>query len=257
MSLLDLFRAPRRSGYLPDTPDNRDRPIGALGLATSPPPSSSMAGLVERILDQGNTESCVAHAIAQGLQVAHRQLGANVELPSRRFLYWQARGYHGGELIDAGTYLRTCMRGVVRFGPCSETGCPWDPRLINRSPGWPAYRAAFDGAGLRGYYRVSEGDDRLDEIRRAIATGIPVAFGTRVSDAFKRFGGTGTVTRPSSSSAVGGHAMLVVGYEPGRFRVVNSWGQYWGDRGCAWLDDAYLDWSETRDLWALDVRATP
>lgn len=258
MSLFDLFRPRRGGGYRPDPVDARDRPFGAMGLAATPPPSASLAGFVSSVLDQGNTESCVAHAIASGLRVAHRARGREVQLPSRRFLYWHARGYHAGELVDAGTYLRTCMKGAVCFGSSDETACPWDPRLVNRSPGWGAYRKAFDGAGLHGYYRIDEySDTRLDEIRRAVASQVPVAFGTRISQAFKSHTGTGTVTHPSDSAAVGGHAMLVVGYEGERFRVLNSWGTYWGDGGFAWLDGAYLNWPRTQDLWALDVGGGP
>lgn len=252
--LSSLFGPPRRSGYIPDTPDDRDKPFGALGLATTPPPSASLAGFVPSVLDQGATESCVAHAIAQGMLVAHRALGHDAQLPSRRFLYWNARGYHGGELVDAGTFLRTCMRGAVRFGAPDESHCAWDPKLVNRSPGWGAYRMAFDGAGLHGYNRLLDDETRLDDIRRAIASQVPVAFGTNVSEAFKSFSGTGTVTHPASSAVVGGHAMLVVGYDGDRFRICNSWGRYWGDNGFAWLSESYLAWSETRDLWALDVR---
>lgn len=40
------------------------------------------------------------------------------------------------------------------------------------------------------------------------------------------------------SSADGGHAMLVVGYDDDRnaFKVVNSWGTEWGNQGFVWID---------------------
>lgn len=256
MSLLSAIFGPRRlSGYLPDTPDSRDQLCGALGLPGSPPASAMrLAGLVPRVLDQGWTESCVGHAIASGLWVARRAFGQDAEQPSPRFIYFHARGYHGGELVDTGTFLRTGLRGVQRFGYAPEQHCPTSRATINRSPSWAAYRHAHDSGGLRGYYRIaSEGSERIDEIKRALAADHPVVLGTGVSQSFKSYSGTGTVTRPAHSAIVGRHAMCVVGYEGDRFRVLNSWGRLWGDGGFVWITDTYLAWDETRDIWVLDV----
>ena len=46
----------------------------------------------------------------------------------------------------------------------------------------------------------------------------------------------------------GGHAMLVVGYsdEMNAFKVMNSWGQGWGNDGFVWID--YLAFQEAGDL---------
>lgn len=253
MSLLWRLFGPRRGcGYLPDPPDPRDMPFGALALPPAAPASASLARFAS-IRDQGGTSSCVAHALAQGLYVAHLAAGSSsYVMPSRRFLYWHARGYHGDELTDGGTFPRTAMKGLIRFGAPTEKHCAWDPRLVNRSPAFAAYRHAFDQRGLKGYCRIdSDGDERLDEIRRAIAAARPVIFGTGVSRAFLDFSGTGTADAPAS--IVGRHAMCIVGYETGRFRVANSWGTAWGDSGFAWLSEDYLAWPDTRDLWALDI----
>lgn len=256
MSLIAaIFGSRRGCGCLPDTPDARDQLCGVLGLPGAPPASAMrLAGLVPHVLDQGWTESCVGHAIASGLWVAGRARGEATEQPSPRFVYFHARGYHGGELVDTGTFLRTGLKGVMRFGYAPEQHCPTSRALINRSPSWGAYRHAHDSGGLRGYYRIaSEGSERLDEIRRALAADRPVVFGTGVSKSFKSFGGPGTVTRPALSAVVGRHAMCVVGYDGDRFRIVNSWGPLWGESGFVWLTDSYLAWEETRDLWVLDT----
>lgn len=250
-----LFGSRRGCGHLADTPDPRDQLCGALGLPGTPPPEAMrLAGLVPRVLDQGWTESCVGHAVASGLWVAHRARGTDLPDPSPRFIYWHARGYHGGELVDTGTFLRTGLKGVMRFGVAPESTCVTSRAMINRSPSWSAYRHAHDWGGLRGYYRIaSEGSGRLDEIKRALAADHPVVFGTGVSESFKRFSGTNTVTRPAQSAIVGRHAMCVVGYRGDKFRVLNSWGPLWGDGGFVWVTDTYLAWEETRDLWVLDT----
>lgn len=256
MSLLRRLFGPRHGfGHVPESPDVRDLPFDALGFdrhrLTSTPPSNYSLARFASPLDQGQTQSCVAHAIAQGLVVAHAARDNPIELPSRRYLYWNSRGFHDQELYDLGTFLRTCMRGLVHFGAPAEPFWPWAPELINRSPTWKAHRHAHDQRGLAGYYRIfDDGNARLERIRLALANDRPVAFGTAVDRAFLDFGGGRTVGPPMS--VYGRHAMLVVGYEPGRFRVVNSWGRYWGDGGFAWLSDDYLASDDTVDLWALD-----
>jgi C1A family cysteine protease len=47
--------------------------------------------------------------------------------------------------------------------------------------------------------------------------------------------------------------MCIVGYEPGRFRVANSWGTDWREHGFAWLTDSYLAWEQTQDVWVLSL----
>ncbi len=245
----------RATGYLRDLPDERDRPLYAMHLPGSPPPSVTLAEYA-LVLDQGGTLSCVAHAVAQGIHVARRARGLDSEMPSWGFLYWNSRGYHGAETEDGGTYPRTCLKSAVRFGAPSEAQCPWEPWQINRSPSWAAYRHAFDERGARGYLRLFEtGSARLEAMRNALAAGFPVVFGTAVDEAFLDFSG-GRVVGPPTEVA-GLHAMLAVGYESGRFRVVNSWGTAWGEHGFCWLSDSYLTHPETVDLWVVDVAGGP
>lgn len=250
-----IFGTRRGFGCFTDAPDARDMRCGMLALPGTPPASAMhLAGLVPRVLDQGATESCVGHAVASGIWIAHRARGTDMPDPSPRFVYFGARGYHGAELVDTGTYLRTGLKAAQRFGVAPESLCVTSAKLINRSPSWAAYRQAHDWGGLRGYYRIaSEGNERIDEIKRALAADHTVVFGTGVSKSFKSFSGANTITRPAHSAIVGRHAMCVVGYDGDRFRVLNSWGQYWGDGGFVWVTDTYLAWDETRDLWVLDV----
>ena len=62
----------------------------------------------------------------------------------------------------------------------------------------------------------------------------PVIFGCSVFQSIydPSVASTGYIQKPSPTDApIGGHAMLIVGYEPStdRFIVRNSWGEGWGD----------------------------
>lgn len=246
-----LSRGRRGLGCFRDGADSRDRDLALMGLPSSAPSSATLARYAVP-QDQGPTNSCVGWAIAQGIHVAAQVRSVSPGFPAVRFIYWNSRGYHGGEVVDLGTFPRTGLKGVMRFGAPLQLHCPWEPKRINLSPPWAAYRHAFDGRGARGYYRIFDlGDARLEAMRVAIAAGFPVVFGTVVDKAFQDHDGRLTVGPPRSW--IGRHAMLAVGYEPGRFRVVNSWGRYWGEGGFCWLSEDYLAHRETADLWVIDV----
>jgi C1A family cysteine protease len=181
---------------------------------------------------------------------------ANAKQPPTSGLghYFNSRAQNGLEHEDIGTWLRSGFKGLKYFGPLREEDWPFDASKVNVRPSWRAYQNAFDARGGYGYYRVyGAGDDRLDAIHRAVATGHPVTFGTKVADSFLPNAGSAVIDVPRGEKIAGGHAMCIVGYEPGRFRVANSWGTDWREHGFAWLTDSYLAWEQTQDVWVLSL----
>jgi C1A family cysteine protease len=55
---------------------------------------------------------------------------------------------------------------------------------------------------------------------------------------------------PDESSSIGGHAMLLVGYDNDRqvYIVRNSWGTGWGDAGYAYMPFSYIDAAGANDF---------
>jgi hypothetical protein len=242
-------------GYWPDPRDARDLPLSALGFSSAPPRYM----LEERCVSipaQGGTSSCVGQAVRQGFGIEEARWDANREAVAALGIYFNARAEHGMEAYDAGTFLRTGIKSLVRFGPLRERDWPFDASKVNRRPSWNAYRRAHDGKGPRGYYRIdSTGDARLREIQSAIAAEHPVVFGTTVTETFMPHEGGALIERPPSGDpVVGGHAMCVVGYDADMYRIANSWGTSWRDGGFAWLRESYLTWEDTRDLWVIVLR---
>jgi hypothetical protein len=235
-------------GYRPDPQDDRDFKLGALRLPVGVPLSATLEPFIVEILDQLNTNSCVANAWAQALRVAGCVNGtARPPLPSRLYLYSNSRAFHGEAHIDDGTFLRTCGSGVIKFGAPPEHVYPFETARVNERPPWAAYRAGFDFRGSRGYYRIAMGD--LSGIRQALAAQKPVVFGVSVPDSFLSSDGPSTVDF-TNEPIVGGHAMVVVGYEGDRFRICNSWGADWRERGLCWFTEKMM--ARAMDLWAVD-----
>lgn len=237
---------PKPAGAKPD----RD---AAPTLGTAPPPPSAWnSDLVLGMLDQDRASSCVANAIAQAIRMAHVKAGViQPLLLSRLFGYYLSRAEHGEQDVDDGTYLRMFFKALNQFGFCPETYWPYDLDNINTEPPGSAFWAGFDQRTPTVYERISSaGPARIDDIKRAVAAGFGVCFGTDVSEQFCAGElGEGPIAPPVGLPIAGGHALVVDGYEGDAFSIVNSWGTGWGDGGRCTFSADYLAWPQTTDIW--------
>ena len=96
------------------------------------------------------------------------------------------------------------------------------------------------------YWRKIEGS--VLSIRQNLANNIPVILGAKLSDNFMTWTSDDVITSSTSYNTVGQnayHAMVIAGYDDNRgpngaFKVINSWGQSWGDGGYIWVGYNYL-----------------
>jgi len=79
----------------------------------------------------------------------------------------------------------------------------------------------------------------LNDIKAALANNLPVVIGIGIYESFNFVSGTDAVYNSATGQPLGGHAITVVGYDDnkygGAFKVINSYGQNWGDGGYFWL----------------------
>lgn len=243
-------------GYLPDPPKAADqrpdyRASDILRLAP-PPRTATLRQQILNFLNQGNLSSCVANTILQTVRMSHVRQGiVNPQLGSRLHGYYAARAIDHAETVDGGTYLRSFFTALLKFGFCPESIWPYDEKMVNVRPSMAADRAAYDQANPSEYRRIYEtGSARVDVVKRAIASGYPVCFGTDVDNDFC----SGKLIEPlvpPLKNIAGGHAMFFFGYEDDDFMVGNSWGDEWGDGGQCRFSADYVAWEKTRDLWIL------
>lgn len=256
----------RALGWRPDPPkvegETPDRNARERLRAAPVPAYASNRSLIVEVLDQGALGSCVANAALQAVRASHRRQGVSAPpLGSRLALYYLSRAQMGETEIDGGTYLRLAFQSLNTFGFCpedvwpySDTGDRW-----KTAPSKDAYRLAYDQRAKVGrpvaYYRIYEdGFERVFAVKRALAAGYVVCFGTDVSDAFCAGDlGSGPISAPIGQSIAGGHAMCIVGYDGDTFTICNSWGPGFGDGGYCRFRADYIAWSKSRDFWFVEA----
>jgi C1A family cysteine protease len=245
---------PRRYGWIPDLPDHRDHIYTApLAVLAAPPPHVDLRGNCPKVYDQGQLGSCTANAIAAAFEFDLARQKLRDFIPSRLFIYYNERRIEGTINSDSGAMIRDGIKSVSKQGVCAEDVWPYDIAAFTHKPTAHCYTEAARNRALS-YQRIPQ---VLNQLRGCLAHGYPFVFGIRIyesfeSDAVTR---TGVVPLPGlSESALGGHAVLAVGYDDAtaRFLVRNSWGAEWGEAGYFTIPYAYVtDRGLASDFWAI------
>jgi C1A family cysteine protease len=267
-------------GWLPDHPDIRDYTkearqvdafLGSSGILsrtlTAPLPFVDLRPKCSPVVDQGELGSCTANAASGVLEYFEIQSSGSYTPASRRFIYKATRnflGLHG----DTGAYLRSTMGALALFGAPPEKFWTYDVKNFDDEP--PAFCYAFAGNyQALVYYRLDPPGINLNElltdIKASLAAGLPAMFGFPVYSSIKQATG-GNIPFPSSrESVLGGHAVVVVGYDDNRvvtnplnnestkgaLIIRNSWGASWGDNGYGYMPYDYVTEGLADDFWVL------
>lgn len=256
-------------GWKKDPTDARDRKFSALAPKLKIVSADAEYRIFERtpISDQYDVGSCVANAGCDAFEIIYGLEYPTQPVPqlSRLYAYWIARLLTGDTTRDEGTYLRSLFAQFTKIGVCLETSWPYGPHDMISVHGVPTERV-FAPPGLKanmeadsnkftGYYSIDTVDEaRLDNVEAAVRADHPVVFGTALASSFGYADGNTVLRPPANDNEIAGrHAMIVTGvrWVNGRreFYWRNSWGENWGVLGHIWVDQSYMTYSETGDLW--------
>jgi len=226
-----------------DLPDNRDwiyRPPPTQLKTVMPKPR----GL--KILDQGTEGACTGFGLAAVINLLNQRRGSRVRV-SPRMLYEMARKHDEwpGEQYS-GSSCRGAIKGFGAMGVCRESYWPYR----SDKPGELTVKAAKDARAntIGAYYRLSH---RVSDFHAALNEAGVIFCSADVHTGW----GANAVKNgviPLRSTATGGHAFAIVGYNNKGFWVQNSWGRSWGQGGLAlWT---YEDWyANLSDAWVLSL----
>jgi C1A family cysteine protease len=242
-----------RYGWIPDVPDQRDLLYGAIRPAViTLPPHIDLSPECSQVEDQGNLGSCTGNALAGAIEFLEKKDTVKFSDASRLFIYYNERVVEGTVKSDAGGMIRDGIKTLKNQGVCSEKSWPYVISKFAVKPGAACYKEALKRQ-ITSYHRILT----LDDMRACLADGFPFVFGFTVYEEFEsqEVARTGVVPMPQPSErAVGGHAVLAVGYDDAqrRFIVRNSWGTGWGQKGYFTIPYEYLvNRNLSDDLWTI------
>lgn len=245
-------------GWTPDLPDQRDLTYAVpVGVMASIPANVDLRAKCPPIYDQGQLGSCTGNAIAGALAFDQMKQGMpNVQTPSRLFIYYNERVMEGTVASDAGAQIRDGIKSVAQQGDCPETLWPYVITKFAVKPSKPCYANAAKHKAIN-YQSVSQ---NIADMKGCLASGYPIVVGFTVYESFEtpQTATTGVIPlpNPSSEKVLGGHCVMVVGYDDASHVFVcrNSWGTGWGQAGYFTMPYSYLiDNNLASDFWTVRV----
>jgi C1A family cysteine protease len=243
----------RGYGWHPDLPDHRDHKFVPTINRLILPPSTDLRGGCPPVYDQGQLGSCTANAIAAALEFDRKKQGLPDWVPSRLFIYWVERAFEGTIASDAGAQIRDGIKVVNKKGAPQEASWPYDIAQFTTEPPPAVWSEAYHHKAVK-YQSVHQD---LAHIKSALVAGFPIVFGFSVYEAFESqdVANTGVLNLPASTEQmVGGHAVLIVGFDDASQRVIvrNSWGAGWGQAGYFTMPYAYVTNPDlASDFWII------
>jgi hypothetical protein len=139
-------------------------------------------------------------------------------------------------------YVRTLYKVLQKYGVPLEEDYPYDISKKDLNPPVEAYALAATRKIGRYEFVVAsnstfgtfEPQQKIDRIKAALLEGLIPTIAFQVTQSIFSLSGrwqTHNYALSTHSPLIGGHLMYVIGWDDdaGKFEVVNSWGQSWGD----------------------------
>lgn len=110
----------------------------------------------------------------------------------------------------------------------------------NRTQPTSTIKARATKYKIKGYYRLgTQGSISVEDVKYRLTQGYPVMFACYVDEGFNNNCSYPNIWYGYWGRNLGySHAMVVVGYDDsyGAFKVLNSYGSYWGHNGYCWIN---------------------
>lgn len=188
--------------------------------------------------DQLYLGSCSGQAVSNAYELMIKKLYPQsfVEL-SELFIYYNARTFDDTTESDSGATLRNALKGLQRWGVCTDDLWKYDTEKFNVKP-TPECYADAEPRKIPVYQRVTSVGSAMD----ALSVGHPVVIGTPVYNTFDYLDEYDYVMT-ARGFVTGYHAMTIVGYDTsGKYFIVkNSYGTGWGLKGYCYMPFTYMD----------------
>ena len=241
----------RGLGCLPDAPDAKGSHAfdDVCGVAVDYPDSVDLSHLCTPPSDQGNSNTCYAHAWANAITQAARRTNPTFERPSQLLIADMTRGMIGQRDVDIGAPLSVVEIALRICGFAPESAVPWDESRIFDHIYADEYQAAIMQVGLRSHRVLT---NPRASIQAALSAGRGCVVGMDVDRSFCDWS-TDETWGFMQDDVLGGHAMSVCGHDRDSIQVINSWGEDWGGLGFGWISWDYIESTHCHSVWIVDA----
>ncbi len=256
--------SPNGTGYLPTddaTFDGSPR-INIVAATRGLPRQVMLTDFLPPVGSQGAQQSCVAWSAAYyvySYTVAQERHFEPSRVQQAMWEFSPSYVYNQAKQPGGGMNLKQALAVLHDQGCATMAEMPYNPKDDSAIPSDQAKARArkFRNATPAYVFRYLEADSQaiktyLSERRQPFTTAIPLFSDFPQGPVAKDFVYNLTVD-PTRKNLRGGHAVTVVGYDDAKqaFRIVNSWGTGWGDKGFLWISQDFIQkyalegWTET------------
>ena len=210
--------------------------LGAPGDSPTVPRSIDLSSNFPVPGDQKHQGSCVGWATAYALKTYQEKvemgwsLNPSSHIFSPAFIYNQI---NGGQ--DRGSLIWEALDIIVNKGCATLDSMPYEQDDYRTQPNAQAVQEAL-GFKAREWKRLSS---TPAAIIAALVNRNPVVVSIDAYESLGNLSGSDSVYNTIGGGDRGRHAVTIVGYDDnkygGAFKVINSWGTGWGDRGYFWI----------------------
>lgn len=191
------------------------------------------------VMNQGELGSCTGHGVTTAFRFLMKRDGLPDIPLSRLQNYYDAREREGFPNEDTGAEIRDNIIAACEKGICREALWDYDIAKFAERPPLTAYENALKFQVLE-KRRVPIS---TTAVRTALQMKLPVIIGISLWSSFESDkvvnNGIVPMPDPDNEENLGGHCMVVEGYENGYLITQNSWDTDFGDQGYVYLPTKY------------------
>ena len=234
----DIIRAAKH-GPTPDLPDPKDIPAGSVFASKKIPVAFSLKEKQSPVQIQGKRGTCTAFCMASLAEYFYMlEAKKHIDL-SEEFAFFYTKKYDKADYryTGSGAYPRSACKALHKKGICTERLLPYQNRA--KEDVWKNIRISSKAKKeakdfcISSYAKVVV---QVADIQKAVfSSKAPVMLSLYLYDNYKTIGKNGLWPRKKKAKKIGGHSMLVTGWNKNAFECKNSWGESWGSGGYAYL----------------------
>lgn len=231
------------------------------------PTSFDLSAKMPTVQNQLNQSSCVAFA-SMYVKSYHEYVEKGLtqytesDIMSPSFIYNQTNAYkirnNGVGCQNSGSFFDDVLNFLKNNGVCSISDMSYNENDCSTLPNQNTINKAKLNK-ITSFRRVNMSNN--SDVKTLIYTGSPILIGVETDNNFHNASlltNGKYIWKGNNSKKTGLHALVIVGYDDNiqAFKIINSWGNNWGNNGYAWIAYDYIATS-VKEAWVtIDERNT-